>query len=560
MRYSIAKNSLIRAHINSYGHPSNPPNFAFVRNSMIPEQSSWNFRFLGIIEIVLWYLDSGCSKHMTRHCDKLINFVSKFIGLGHNLFSVGQFCDLDLEAAFKKHTRFVHNLKGVDLLLGSRGSNLYTISMADMMNTINQLAKHGLVKGLPKLKYIKDHLCSTCQMGKSKKESHPHKPEPSTNEKLQMLHMDLYGPITKYEAPNIIIKFLKQAQVSLKATVRYLRIDNGPELQSLTSGYISSGLVLNQVASTSAKPHTKNDWDALFQPMYSQSFSSTSIDQDAPYPSTLPNNGTLTSPINYTNVDKPHNEEVTEFDSDTYTNPFAPPVTSSAESSSRITAFLNGILKEEVYISQPEGFVDQEHPTHVFRLRKALYRLKQAPRARYDMLSKFLLSQQFVKGAVDPNLFTWKEREHIILKYGLDQCDHIDILMMERLKLDEDPNGTLVDLTRYRGMVGSLTYLTASRPNLVFVICMCARYQEKPTKNHLTAVKQIFRYLKGTINMGLWYLKDTGFDLTAFATADHARCQDSRKSTSGSVQFLSEKLVRWSSKKQKCTAISTIEA
>ncbi|GKB90229.1 retrovirus-related pol polyprotein from transposon TNT 1-94 [Tanacetum coccineum] len=230
---------------------------------------------------------------MTGHRDKRINFVSMFIGtvsgndhftaimghgdlkigniliswvyhierLGHNLLFVGQFYDSDLEVAFRKHTCFVRNLKGVDLLLGSHGSNLYTISMADMMKsslicllskasktkswlwhrrlshlnfgTINQLAKQGLVKGLPKLKYTKDHLRSACQMGKSKKESHPHKPEPSTNEKLQMLLMDLCGPMqvkflrTKDEAPEIIIKFLKQAQVSLNATVRYLRTDNG---------------------------------------------------------------------------------------------------------------------------------------------------------------------------------------------------------------------------------------------------------------------------------------------------------------------------------------------
>ncbi|GJT41090.1 retrovirus-related pol polyprotein from transposon TNT 1-94 [Tanacetum coccineum] len=149
-----------------------------------------------IVEIILWYLDSGCSKHMAGHRDKLINFVSKFI---------------DLEVAFRKLT-WVSNLEGVDLLSGSRGSNLYTISMADMMKsspicllskaskvkswlwyrqlshlnscTINQLAKEGLVKGLPKLKYSKAHLCSACQMGKRKKESHPHNPKPSTNEKL----------------------------------------------------------------------------------------------------------------------------------------------------------------------------------------------------------------------------------------------------------------------------------------------------------------------------------------------------------------------------------------
>ncbi|GJR75236.1 retrovirus-related pol polyprotein from transposon TNT 1-94 [Tanacetum coccineum] len=296
MRYSITKNSLIRAHINSYGYPLNPPNFSFERDYAIP--SLWNFRFLGIIEIVLWYLDFRCSKHMTRHRDKLINFVSKFIktvrfgndhfaaimgygdlqignilisrvyyveGLGHNLFFIRQFCDLDLKVAFRKHTCFVRNLEGVDLLLGYGGSNLYTISVADMMKsspicllskaskikswlwhhrlshsnfgTINNLDKQGLVKGLPNLKYTKDHLCLSCQMGKSKKVSHPHKPEPSINERLQMLYMDLCGPMrvesinkkryilviiddysrftwvkflrTKDEAPEIIIKILK---------------------------------------------------------------------------------------------------------------------------------------------------------------------------------------------------------------------------------------------------------------------------------------------------------------------------------------------------------------
>ncbi|GKD08036.1 uncharacterized mitochondrial protein-like protein [Tanacetum coccineum] len=127
-------------------------------------------------------------------------------------------------------------------------------------------------------------------------------------------------------------------------------------------------------------------------------------------------------------------------------------------------------------------------------------------------------------------------------------------------KLDKDPNGTPVDPTCYRSMVGFLMYLTTSRPDLAFLVCICARYQGKPTEKHLTMVKRVFGYLKGTINIGLWYSKDTEFDLTAFADTDHAGCQDSRKSTSGSVKFLGEKLVSWSFKKQKCTTIYTTEA
>ncbi|GJU26306.1 retrovirus-related pol polyprotein from transposon TNT 1-94 [Tanacetum coccineum] len=199
------------------------------------------------------------------------------------------------------------------------------------------------------------------------------------------------------------------------------------------------------------------------------------------------------------------------------------------------TAFLNDELKEEVYVSQLEGFVDQDNPSHVYKLKKALYSLKQAPRAWYDMLSSFLISQQFSKGAVDPTLFTWHAENDILL-------------------------GKQVDAILYHGMIGSLMYLTSSRPDLNHDVCLCARYQAKPTEKHLQAVKQIFRYLNGTINMCLWYSKDTNMSLTAYADVDHAGCQDTRCSTSGSAQFLGDKLVSWSSKKQKSTAISSTKA
>ncbi|GJU05942.1 retrovirus-related pol polyprotein from transposon TNT 1-94 [Tanacetum coccineum] len=253
-------------------------------------------------------------------------------------------------------------------------------------------------------------------------------------------------------------------------------------------------------------------------------------------------------------------------------------------------------VKEEVYVSQPEGFIDPDHPTHVYRLKKALYGLKQAPRAWYDTLSRFLLDINFSKGAVDPTLFTRKTGKRILLvqiyvddiifsstdpkacdifsnkmsskfqmsmmeqmsfflglqvsknprgifinqskfaleilkKFGMDSCDAVDTPMVDRLKRDEDPLGTPVDQTCFRSMVGSLMYLTASRPDLVFVVCMCVRYQASPTKKHLEAFKRVFRYLRGTINWGLWYPKDTAMELTAYADADHAGCQDTRRNT-----------------------------
>nr|GEY10110.1 hypothetical protein [Tanacetum cinerariifolium] len=186
------------------------------------------------------------------------------------------------------------------------------------------------------------------------------------------------------------------------------------------------------------------------------------------------------------------------------------------------TAFLNGTLREEVYVSQPDGFVDSDNPNHVYKLKKALYGLKQAPHTWYDMLSSFLLSQDFSKGSVDPTLFIQK---------------NVDNPMVEKSKLDEDKDGKAVDPLHYRGMIGTLLYLTASRPDLQVTICMYAQYQAWPTEKH-----------------------DSFVALTAFADADHTGCQDTRRSTSGSVQFLGERLISWSSKRQKSDAISSTKA
>ncbi|GJT55016.1 retrovirus-related pol polyprotein from transposon TNT 1-94 [Tanacetum coccineum] len=196
-------------------------------------------------------------------------------GLGHNLFSVGQFCDADLEVSFRKNTCFIRNLEGVDLLSGSRDTNLYTISLDDMLKTspicllskasktkswlwhrqlshlnfgtLNKLAKDGLARGIPRLKFQKDHLCLAYALGKSKKSSHQPKAEDTNQEKLYLLHMDLCGPIflrTKDEAPKAIIKCIKNIQVRLNATVHNVRTDNGSEFvnQTLREFYENVGI------------------------------------------------------------------------------------------------------------------------------------------------------------------------------------------------------------------------------------------------------------------------------------------------------------------------------
>ncbi|GJZ27356.1 hypothetical protein Tco_0571609 [Tanacetum coccineum] len=126
--------------------------------------------------------------------------------------------------------------------------------------------------------------------------------------------------------------------------------------------------------------------------------------------------------------------------------------------------------------------------------------------------------------------------------------------------LDADLQGTQVDNTKYHSMIGGLMYLTASQPYIAFATFVCAHYEARPTKKRLKEVKRIFRYLRQTINMGLWYSKDSGFELIAYSYADHACYNDDCKSTYGGIQFLGDKLVSWSSKKQDYTAMSTTEA
>ncbi|GJS36165.1 retrovirus-related pol polyprotein from transposon TNT 1-94 [Tanacetum coccineum] len=171
------------------------------------------------------------------------------------------------------------------------------------------------------------------------------------------------------------------------------------------------------------------------------------------------------------------------------------------------SAFVNEKLKEEVYVKQPLGFESNEFPNHVFKLDKALYGLKQALRACYETLSTFHNEHKFV-----------------------------------------------------RGMIGSLMYLTASRPDIQFSTCLCARYQANPKESHLIAVKRIFRYLKGNSSLGLWYPKCSGFDLKGYSDSDYVGSNMDRKSTSGACQLLGGKLMCWSAKKQQSVAMSSAEA
>nr|GEV62323.1 hypothetical protein [Tanacetum cinerariifolium] len=600
---------------------------------------------------------------------------------------------------------------------------------------INHLARQGLIRGLPKLKFEEDHLCSACAMGKSKKKPHKPKSEDTNQEKLYLLHMDLYGPMrvasvngkktdnetefvnqtlreyyekvrishetsvtrsarqnvatacytqnrsivrlchgkTPYERlhdklpdlsffhvfgglcylannsenlgklqPKDIGIFIgyaptkKAFQIYNQHTRRIIEIIHvdfdeltamasehsslGPALHEMTPATISSGLVPNPHSSTFFVPPLRTDWNLLFQPLFDElrnplpsvdhsapevialivevvaleltastsSPSLTIVDQDAASP-------TMTEP----SWNDAMQEEIHEFErlqvwqeeGIDFKESFVLVarieairifIANAAHKNMKIfqmdvkTEFLNGELKEEFYVSQSEGFVNQDNPSHVYKLKKALYGLKQAPRGWYDMLSQFLISQHFSKGTVDPKLFrrkagndllvveiyvddiifastntvmfnefansmTTKSKmsmmgqmsfflglqisqslrgifinqskyaSKIVKKYGMLSSDFVDTPLVKKSKLDEDLQGKPVEATLYHGMTGSLMYLTSSRPDLTYAVCLCTRYQAKPTEKHLNTVKWIFRYVKGTINMGLWYLKDTNY-------------------------------------------------
>ncbi|GJR20359.1 retrovirus-related pol polyprotein from transposon TNT 1-94 [Tanacetum coccineum] len=396
-----------------------------------------------VVQIVLWYLDSGCSKHMTRDRSQLTNFISKFLGtvkfgndqvakiMGYGDYQIG-----NISKGFRQPHSFDRNLEGVDLLTGSRGDNLYTLSLGNMMasspicllskasktkswlwhrrlshlnfGTIIHLARHRLVRGLPKLKFEKDHLCSACALGKSSKK--PHKPKSEALIKIKTLFccsMDLCGQCVcdvnrKNYAP----------------TKKAFRIYNRRTIRIIETIHV--------------------DFDELTTMAFELSSSGPAL-----HDMTL--------------------------------------VTISIVAS---TLFIRREGKElllvQIYVDDIIFAASTPELCDLFAK---------------IMCLKFKMS---------------------MMEYGFESCDPVDTPIVEKSKLDEDKEGKAVDPSHYRGLIGTLLYLTAR-----------------------------------TVHRGLWYPKDSSIALTAFADADHAGCQDTRRSTSGSIQLLGDRLVSWSSKRQK---------
>ncbi|GJV52708.1 putative ribonuclease H-like domain-containing protein [Tanacetum coccineum] len=248
------------------------------------------------------------------------------------------------------------------------------------------------------------------------------------------------------------------------------------------------------------------------------------------------------------------------------------------------SAFLYGKIEEEVYVCQPPGFEDPNFPDRVYKVEKALYGLHQAPKAWYETLSTYLLDNRFQRGKINKTLFIKRHKSDILLmssmgeltfflglqlqqkkdgifisqdkyvveilkKFGFTEVKTASTPVETQKPLLKDEDGEEVDVHMYRSMIGSLMYLTASRPDIMFAVCACARYQVNPMVSHLYVVKMIFRYLKGQPKLGFWYPKDSPFDLVAYTDSDYAGASLDRKSTTGDCQFLGCRLILWQCKK-----------
>ncbi|GKC91452.1 retrovirus-related pol polyprotein from transposon TNT 1-94 [Tanacetum coccineum] len=613
-----------------------------------------------VVQIVLWYLNSGCSKHMTRDRSQLTNFVHKFLGTVK--FGNGQIAKIiryDLEVSFRKHTCYVHNLEGVDLLSGSQETNLYTLSIGDMMAS--------------------SPICLSSKASKTK--SWPMRVASVNGKKYILVIIDDYSRFTwvKFlasmdEAPDFIIKFVGIShETSVARTpqpngvverqnrtlVEAARtIENLGKFQAKADIGIFIGYAPKKKAYLIYNRRTRKiietinvDFNKLTAMDSEQLGSgpglqfpvaatpravdladspvSTSIDQDAL---------STKSPKTPYFHDDPLHKSLHEHSTSQGLSSNVRPIHTPFESLGRWTKdhLIANVIRDpshsvstrkqlptdamwcyfDSFLTsvEPKNFKQvMNEPSWIDAMQEEIHEFERLQaRGGYQFLELFALVSRieairiFIANAanknmtifqmdvkmaflnVDPTLFTQKARNDLKLVQIYDDdiifastntamcneisnlmttkfmmsmmSDYVDTPMVEKSKLDEDLQGKPVDATLYPGMIGSLMYLTSSRPDLIYVVCLCAWYQAKPSEKHLNAVKRIFRYLKGTINMGLWYSKDIGMSLTAYADADHAGCQDTRRSTSGSAQFLGDKLVSWSSKKQKSIAFSITEA
>nr|GEU32906.1 retrovirus-related Pol polyprotein from transposon TNT 1-94 [Tanacetum cinerariifolium] len=566
----------------------------------------------------------------------------------------GQLCDSDLEVAFRRNACFVRNFEGVNLLKGDHSTNLYTINLHEIVyaspiclmarasstkswlwhqrlshlnfETINDLAKNDLVSGLPKFKYYKEHLCPSCEQGKSKRTSHPPKPVPNSRvverrnrtlvEAARTMLIFSHAPLflwaeaiatacftqnrsiihrhfnkTPYELingrkPDIsflnvfgalcypkndredIGKLGAKGDIGFFIAMAFEQHSLKPGLQSMTYGQISSGLDLTYAPSTiTTQQLTEGDLDLLFEAMYDDfiggqpsattrtvlaaqepqvrqaSTTSTLIAETAPTPINSSSQAT-NFPCTLQDVDKINLNAI--FDGNSFEDPFATSSTSATESSSS-----QNVDPSNMHTTmEPKNVKDaMTDPAWIESMQEELLQFKRldvwmlvpAP----DNISPLTLKWLF-KNKYDEEQTVIRNKSRLVMR-GYRQEEGINF--EESFASNHFFKGT-IDLTLFirrfdNDILVVQVYVddiifgsTHPRPDIVHATCLCARYQAKTTEKHLNEVKRIFRYLWGTVNTGLWYTKDSGFELTGFSDVDYAGCKDTFKSTSGGAQFL----------------------
>nr|GEU45483.1 hypothetical protein [Tanacetum cinerariifolium] len=395
-----------------------------------------------LVEIILFIVDFGCSKHMARNLKLLSNFVEKFMGTvkygNDQITPIIGYEDL-------KSTCYIRDLKGNDLLTAiSSQAWLWHRRLSHLnFDTINLLSKYDIVTGLLKFKFVKDRICSSCELRKAK-----HFAQEGVEHQTSTARTPKQNDVVKRQNRTLVEAartMLSVAKVPLYFWAEAIDTTSFTQNRSLTKDHRLEQVIGNPSQSIRTRRQLEKD-------------------------------GEMCARL----------EAVRLF------------VTYAAHKSFLVyqldikTKFLNGPLKEEVYVKQPDGFVDPHHADKVSRLNKALYELKQAPRAWYDELFNFLVSKGFQKSYQSPCVIfinRAKYAQWILKEHDMTSCDSVGTPMATK-PLDTELRGTPVDQTKYRSMVGALMYLTISRLDIVYATCYCSRYQARPTEKHLIAVEK----------------------------------------------------------------------
>ncbi|GJU63972.1 retrovirus-related pol polyprotein from transposon TNT 1-94, partial [Tanacetum coccineum] len=543
-----------------------------------------------IVQHILFIVYSGCTKHMTGNLNLLCNFVEKYLGnvyfgndkftpilgygnlvqgyitinrvyyvegLNHNLFSVGQFCDADLEVAFQKSTCFVRDLQGIDLLPVNRGSDLYKISLQEITSLtliVSWLKPHQLKHGSSSVNKSSSPIDNSTPKDTIRITNAP--TTTVTAEENNTVNQANIKVDNAYVDDNEFYNvFSTPVREEAESSSHYVDPSN---MHTFYQPYQSEHRWTKDHALTQVRRNPS-------KPVQTRRNSCKLVSLEYVVCSTLTVSTAEPKTIKEAMADsawiEAMQEELHQFDRHTSLGTRRQTIWQDSKG----YAQEEGIDFEESFALvarleafRPDGFIDPDHPEKVYRLRKALYGLKQAPIAWYDELSNFLMSKGFTKGTIDPTLFTIRYGDDTLLvqiyvddiifgstnlkfskrfeklrhsRFEMSLMGGNEILfrtsdpliptsvgtpMATKPKLDADLSGKLIDKADYCSKIRSLMYLTSSRPDIVQAI--------------------------------------------SFLDADHARCLDTRKSTSGGIQFLGDKLVSWMLKKQNCTAMSAAKA